>query len=394
MAGNWPPRARARRLQIFVSDFSATGVVRNAIALANEASASGYQVRLLACSPQGVLRGDVHSTVTVVGLIDRRNAELSRERQMQKAVLAYRRHIRSWRPDIMLSAGNHGHLLSCIAWVGLPGRKLLRISNEVTHRSPSLLTRAWRTSRFWLMARLADRLVYVSRNQQRHPLLSHELAAGRATVIPNGVDVEAVRSAARGKCAHRWAEDQTIPFLLAVGRHARQKNFDTLLAAFAQARARQPLRLIFLGDGKSAEIARLRQMAARFGIGPDVDFVPATSNPFPFMAAARALVLPSLWEGSANVLLESMACGTAVIASRTAGDSELVLGLGRYGTLVDPDDVIQLRDAMLRQTGPDAIRPGTRAHCFDRTIALRRYIRLFDELVEQNRKRNVAEKAV
>ncbi|HET9335924.1 MAG TPA: hypothetical protein VFO12_05905, partial [Sphingomicrobium sp.] len=44
MAGNWPPRARARRLQIFVSDFSATGVVRNAIALANEASASGYQV--------------------------------------------------------------------------------------------------------------------------------------------------------------------------------------------------------------------------------------------------------------------------------------------------------------------------------------------------------------
>jgi glycosyltransferase involved in cell wall biosynthesis len=385
MISQWPDRGGARRIQIFVSDLSATGVVRNAIAVANEAAASGYVVRLLTCHPDGELRAQVRPNVTVVKLNDGQDAYCTRRVQMQRALLAYRRHCSDWQPDIMMSAGNHGHLLSSFAWLGLPGRKVLRISNDLAHGSPPLMKRFWRAAKFWLMASLADQLVYVSRAQESHPLLARHMVDGKATVIPNGVDIDAVRVAAQLKCDHPWAEDSSIPIALAVGRHAKQKNFDALLRAFAEARARQPMRLIILGDGEQAETERLKKLALHLCVERAVDFVPPTPNPFPYMAAARTLLLPSLWEGSANVLLEAMACGTPVIASRTAGDAEHVLGGGQYGLVVDPRDIGQLAAAIVRQMGEDPLGPRDRAVSFSRSAAMRQYIRLFDKLADSRK---------
>ena len=381
MAGFPKWRCTAPRVQIFVSDLSATGVVRNAIGIANEAAACGYEVRLLTCRPEGVLRCQIRADVTLVRLTGEARDGRSRVHQMQGALAKYRRHSRNWRPDIMLSAGNHGHLLSCIAWLGLPGAKLLRISNDLRHGSPYFLTRLWRDVKFRLVAGMADRLVLVSRAHGDHPLLAGHVATGKAHVIANGVDVEAVRAASSQPCPHRWADD-AIPIVLGVGRHSRQKNFATLLKAFAIARARRPMRLIILGDGPKGQSAALRSLADELGIRDDVDFVPATSNPFPFMAAARTVALPSLWEGSSNVLLEAMACGTPVIASRTAGDAQHVLGEGCYGVLVDPHDVEGLASSLLQQIGRNSIGPGGRAASFSRGLALSRYLRLFDQLVD------------
>jgi glycosyltransferase involved in cell wall biosynthesis len=387
---NWRMRAPARRLQLFVHDLSATGVVRNAIALANEAAASGYEVRLLTCNAEGMLRGQVGPNVAVVKLNEGRGRRRSRNLDMIRALFAYRRHSRDWAPDLMMSAGNHGHLLSTLAWLGLPGVTVLRFSNDLTHGSPSRLTRLWREARFRLMAWLANRLIYVSRAQGEHPLLAGQLDAGKALVIPNGVDLEFVRSEAAKNCPHSWLTDESIPVVLAVGRHVKQKNFHMLLSAFAQARARRPMRLMFLGDGKPVEIDRIKRLAAELGVERDVAFVPAVANPFPYMAAAAAFVLPSRWEGSANVLLEAMACGTPVVASRTAGDAEHVLASGEYGMLVDPLNEVEIANAMLRQIGPNAIQPGARANAFCRRLVLRRYLRLFDTLVEEHEPKTAA----
>lgn len=386
MIRNWRERREAPRIQIFVHDLSATGVVRNAIALANEASASGYQVRLLTCNAEGVLRSQVGPSVAIVKLNDAGDAGRSRRAQMQKASFAYRRHSREWKPDVMVSAGNHGHLLSSFAWLGLRGKKVLRFSNDLTHSNPSRLTLWWRMVKFRMMAFAADRLVYVSRAQGKHPLLWRQLALGKALVIPNGVDLEAVRAAAAQPCDHPWIRDRSVPVVLAVGRHVKQKNFRRLVEAFARARAEKPMRLIFLGDGESSECRGVEALAVELGVRCDVDFVPATSNPFPYMAGATVLAHPSRWEGSANVLLEALACGTPVVASRTAGDSAHVLDGGRYGVLVDPCDVDELAAALLRQTGLDAVQPGDRVEAFSRRATLLHYVELFDALANQHRR--------
>ena len=375
-----PRAAAAPRLQLFVSDLGTTGVVRNAVAIANAAAAAGYEVRLLTCRPDGPLRVEVSPRVTVVNLAGSKSAG-GRASQLRGVLLAYRRHSRGWRPDILFSAGNHAHLLSTIAWIGLPGAKVLRISNDLGHGSPGLITRLLRSLKFRLLTGRADRLVLVSRALGTHPLLERHAVSGKAVTIPNGVDLDAVSALAGQPCPHPWARAASVPIVLAVGRHVPQKNFGTLLEAFARARRERPMRLIFLGDGPDGETGRLRQLAAGLSVGADVDFVAPTSNPFPYMAAASVLALPSRWEGSANVLLEALACGTPVIASRTAGDAEYVLESGRYGVLVDPGDVADLASALLRQTGRDRVEAGDRAAAFDRQAALRQYVRLFDGLV-------------
>lgn len=374
-------RVPAPRLQIFVSDLGATGVVRNAVAIANQAAATGYDVRLLTCSAGGVMAGDVDGRVTIVGLLDPSRLDAPRRSQLKQAFLAYRRHSRAWRPHIMLSAGNHGHLLSTFAWLGLPGTKLLRISNDLRHGTPSPPARLWRHLKFWTMTALADRLVLVSRTHGHHQLLSRRVVKGKAVVIPNGVDVQAVRDAALEPCPHPWAMDREVPFVLAVGRHVKQKNFPVLLKAFAAARRKRPMRLIILGEGDAGQTLRLHNLAVTLGVSADVQFVPPTSNPFPYMAAAHALALPSLWEGSSNVLLEALACGTPVIASRTAGDARELLSDGRFGVLVDPSDEQELEAALLKQVGPDPVYPGNRALAFNRAVVLEDYMRLFRQLI-------------
>ena len=369
------------RLQIFVSDLSATGVVRNAIAIANEAAASGFDVRLLTCTAGGVLAGEADRRVTIVELLDKSGKGTSRRSQLKKIFFPYRRHSRAWRPDILLSAGNHGHLLSSFAWLGLPGVKVLRISNDLHHRTRSVPAGLWRTFSFRIMSVLADRLVLVSRAYEEHPLLSRLAAKGKAMVIANGVDVQAVRKASLEPCPHPWAADRTFPFVLAVGRHVKQKNFPVLLEAFALAREQRKMRLIILGGGDASESVRLQNLAVALKISNDISFVPPTANPFPYFAAAHALALPSLWEGSSNALLEALACGTPIIASRTAGDAEQLLAQGKFGELVAPADKEGLAAALLKQVGSNPTRPGNRAMSFDRAVVLKDYMRLFRKCI-------------
>lgn len=379
---SWRDRGEVRRVQIFVSDLGATGVVRNAVAIANEAAASGYEVRLLTCDAEGILGKELSPSVAVVKLSGSDLAGRSRRAKMRSVLLSYRRHCRAWKPDILMSAGNHGHLLSTVAWLGLPGRKLLRISNDLAHGSRSLPARALRAAKFWLVGKFADRLVYVSHGLSRRPLPVGQPSYGRALAIPNGVDLERVRAAASQHCQLPWAGKDPAPVVLAVGRFARQKNFDSLLKAFAVARARRVLRLAFLGEGSRSEVARMKALAESLGVAEDVEFIAPVANPFPYMRASGVLVLPSLWEGSSNVILEALACGTPVVASRTAGDAAHVLGEGRFGLLVDPLDIEGMADAILRQVGPDAVLPRGRAEQFSRSIALRRYMQLFDAMLD------------
>jgi glycosyltransferase involved in cell wall biosynthesis len=180
-----------------------------------------------------------------------------------------------------------------------------------------------------------------------------------------------VRRLGAEACPHPWLEDG-IPVVVAAGRLARHKNFDTLVRAVARATQQRPLRLIILGAGPAEERQRLQQLARGLGIGDDLHLQGEVANPFPFMARANVFALPSLWEGASNVLLEALACDVPIVAARSAGNAQEVLGYGRFGLLVDPQDVEGLAQAILYQVSPGACRPGTRAADFASGPALAR----------------------
>ena len=361
------------KIAIFIDDFSATGVVVNSIAIARRLHDRGCAVRLVASQAEGALL----DTVTIVGLLPAGNTKASRRGRLRRSIPEFRNQLKAFAPDVLFSAGNHGHLASVMASRGLSGcRTIVRISNDLDHmidgKPVRPFSRWWRVLKFRTVAAFADRLVFVSPHLLRSEAVLGKGAIRKAVVIPNGVDAEAVRERAAEPVSHRWLSDVgEHPLVLAVGRLAPQKNFDNLLRAVAIARRSRPVRLLLTGSGPLKQA--LQEHAAALGISEAVEFMAPVSNPIPFIAGASVLALSSWWEGSSNVLLEALACGTPIVASRTAGSAEDVLDSGRYGLLVDPGDPEAMAAALLRQAGDDRILPGDRALDFSRDAALAAY---------------------
>jgi glycosyltransferase involved in cell wall biosynthesis len=372
----------AARVAIFIDNFSATGVVINAIAIARYLHERGCIVQLIAAQAEGALIDTVPDGINIVGLLAAQHADSPRHVRLRGSALAFRRRLREFSPHILFSAGNHGHLVSVLVSLALPNcRTIVRVSNDLDHmingKPVKPLSRWWRVSKFWAVAALAEKMVFVSRHLLRSKAVTAQIAR-KAVVIPNGVDAAAIRRKAKEPCSHPWLSNlEEAPLVLAVGRLALQKNFSNLLRAIAIARQSKPVRLLVIGSGPLR--AELLEEASSLGIGDAVEILAPIANPMPFVARASVLALPSWWEGSSNVLLEALACGTPIVASHTAGNAEDVLDFGRYGLLVDPDDPEGMAAALLVQSGSEAQMPGERALDFNREATLSAYCDLIME---------------
>ncbi len=182
--------------------------------------------------------------------------------------------------------------------------------------------------------RAVDRYIATTPEQQDY-LLRHGVAAARIRLIPNFSCLRAVpRAAHQQGAAPRW---------LALGRWVPCKGFDVLLQAFARAcRAGLPGEL-WLG-GAGPEQAYLRRLAATLGIAARVTWIGWVDDVAALLAAADAFILPSRAESFGIVLLEAMAAGLPIIATRTPGPSTLLDDDTAY--LVPPDDAAALAAAL------------------------------------------------
>jgi teichuronic acid biosynthesis glycosyltransferase TuaC len=139
-------------------------------------------------------------------------------------------------------------------------------------------------------------------------------------VMRNGVDLERFLPLDKTAMRQKLGLPQG-PVLLSVGHLIARKGHDVAIDAVA----RLPhATLVVIGEGE--ERTRLQQQVARLGIGDRVRFTGAIPNTHlaSWYSAADVLILASSREGWANVLLESMACGTPVVASRIWGTPEVV----------------------------------------------------------------------
>ncbi|APL94664.1 glycosyltransferase [Sphingobium indicum] len=348
---------------IYVHALTATGVVRNARLLAAALAERGHRVELVTAAPGG----EGVPGVRHFPLLQRSHASSLIEKLI--AIRALRRHLRRRRSSLLISAGNHGHFVAWAASRGLGGpRRVYRISNDMVRAIPGAPhggSAGWeRRIMTHLIAADADRIVLVSPTLAAAPAFAAAAREGRVAVIPNGIDAAAARARAEGPAPHGWMTEG-VPVILAIGRLARQKNFETLLRAFATLRQSRRARLIILGESRDRMRDRLMALARRLGVADDLALPGVVANVFPWLAHADAFILPSWWEGSPNVLLEAMAVGVPVVASCTAGNAADLLDGGRFGRLVDPADAAAMADALLGQIDPArAVLPGDRIDAF------------------------------
>jgi len=188
--------------------------------------------------------------------------------------------------------------------------------------------------------RLADRLIAVSRAVKDH-LIEQGEPAGRIEVIYNGIDLfhwEALESQTEARRA--LGLPQEIVLVGSVGRLSPEKGHAVLVEAAA---GLPQLHLLLVGDGR--ERGRLRRLAVRLGMSERITlagFLPDTRTA---TNAIDVFALPSLKEGLSISLLEAMAAGKPVIASRVGGVPEAVME-GFTGLLVTPGDAPALAGAL------------------------------------------------
>jgi len=145
--------------------------------------------------------------------------------------------------------------------------------------------------------------------------------ASRLRVLRNGVDLERFRPLAADDCRRELGLPAQGTLLLSVGHLVERKGHHFAIDALADL---PDARLAVVGDGGMR--GELEARAAKAGIAGRVVFAGARPNAelARWYSAADALILASSREGWANVLLESMACGTPVVATRIWGTPEVV----------------------------------------------------------------------
>jgi glycosyltransferase involved in cell wall biosynthesis len=167
------------------------------------------------------------------------------------------------------------------------------------------------------------------------------IAHARRHRIPNGVDTERFRPISpefRVEQRRKLALPDA-PTAVYCGRLVREKRVDLLLEAWRALRERRPdCALVVVGDGPEAR--PLQRLA-----GDGVHFAGRAEDVLPYLQSADAFVLPSDTEGLSNALLEAMAVGLPIVATRVGAAAEIVSDPG-IGRLIDPGDPRALRDAL------------------------------------------------
>jgi glycosyltransferase involved in cell wall biosynthesis len=205
--------------------------------------------------------------------------------------------------------------------------------------------------------RRLDAHIAVAEIQKRHLVGVEGLREESVRVIYNGVDTGAFRPAdpAERSATRRTlglADDAVV--LMTVGSLKPIKGADVLLRAVAPLMREQPrLRLVLVGDGPDR--GSLERQARELSIADRVSFLGLRADVDRLLRAADALVLPSRSEALPTVLLEAMAAGLPVVATRVGGVPEIV-DEDRSGLMVPPEDASALGGALARIASDPALR--------------------------------------
>lgn len=396
-------RRTATHIALLMPSFAGGGVARSMLSLAGALAERRHRVDLILSRVEGPYRGQVPVSINVVGLtatpwwlgrISALSADYSGVGALLLPVLlAYKssrmlrylpdlvKYLRREQPAALLSAMTYSNLTALWArrLAGVPTRVVISertsLSHEVVQRSEGW---KWRWRFLAPVIRRvypwADAIVAVSNGVADDLSVTARISRERITVIYNAVVTPALHKKARAPLDHPWFATGSPPVLLGAGRLAAQKDFPTLLRAFARVRGVREARLMILGEG--TERPRLEALVRELGVGPHVSLPGFVENPCAYMARAAVFVLSSAYEGLPGVLIQAMACGCPVASTDCwSGPAEILDG-GAYGPLVPVGDDVALAKAILEvlKNPPDLEKLQARAALFSVDRAADRYL--------------------
>lgn len=359
------------KVAFLLPSFAGGGAERVALSLLADLPPARYLASLILMTGHGPLESLVPGQTPCTDLGQPR---------LRRASWPLVRALRQQQPDVVFSTMGYMNLAL------LAGRRWLPPQTRIVVREanlPSLSLTANRRS--WLFRHAyrrfyprADMVICTSQEMRRQMIADFAVAPGRAQILPNPVDVDALRRAA----APTLRPAGTGPHFVAAGRLHRQKGFDRLLELFATL-PRTPT-LTILGDGP--EGPALRRQIADLNLADRVTLPGFEANPWRHTAGADAFLMPSRWEGMPNAALEALACGTPVIATPQSGGLPELQSAIPHGLTIAPfGDPFQAAMTQVSAGPCTDPRPSLLPPAYHRSAVARRFADLLDQVVAPNR---------
>jgi glycosyltransferase involved in cell wall biosynthesis len=266
------------------------------------------------------------------------------------ALPALTRYLRSEDPAVILAVKDRAIRTAVLArW--LSGSRAALAGRLGTTVSAALQGRGRLRRWFWFTGmkvfyHRVGKIVAVSKGVADDILSITGLPPDRVSVVPNPVVTPRVYSLAAEPAPHPWLTEPNIPVIIGAGRLTRQKDFSTLIRAFAVVREKRDCRLVLLGEGEQRE--EITSLAASLEMTDSFCLPGFVANPYSWLARCSLFVLSSRWEGSPNVLKEALALGIPVVSTDCPSGPREILDNGRYGILVPMGNHEALATAILQ----------------------------------------------
>ncbi len=241
-------------------------------------------------------------------------------------------------------------------------------------------------------AKWTDRVLAISHAQKRDLVEVYKIAPEhKVDVVPLGLELDRFAKPVDRIAARAALDlDADTPVVLAAGRLVPIKRFDLLLEAFADVvRANPKAVLLLAGDGAPEERARLEELARP--LGSSVRFLGWRTDLPELFAAADVLALSSDNEGTPVAVIEALAAGLPVVATRVGGVEDVASP--EVATLVPPGDTSALAQGLVaRLQTPQRLAQAQREDVQKR-FSHRRLVRdienLYDELLQAKLRRGL-----
>lgn len=322
------------KVLLFLPDLKGGGAQRTVVNIVNHLDLGRFRPYLVVGHAGGVYRGEISAQV--------RMTDLGRPR-VRQCILPLAMETSRERPHLVFSPYPDANVCLMLA-------KTISTSNPRVVVRESNNRTAQRVGWNPLMRRLvqwsyrrADGIVALSNGVRQDLAERYALSPEKIITIYNPVEVSKIRmmSTRPGGDGDGGHKGDGRFHIMGVGRLVRQKGFDLLLRAVAELRE-LPIRLTILGEGEERE--KLRALAENLGVAQDVHLPGFAKNPYAWLKKADLFVLSSRWEGFGHVIVEAMACGVPVLATRCPSGPDEIICDGVNGRLCEPESVSDLSE--------------------------------------------------
>ena len=256
-----------------------------------------------------------------------------------------KKYIKKYSPDVLLAVKNIP--VSIFLKIILKNKFKLIIREAVNPKyssitQRSLLSRIFVNNLKKLLYPKADNIIAISEGVKQSLVKNFNLDSSKIQTIYNPSADEKILSLAKEDIDRDLISNR--PLIVSIGRLTKQKNHITLLKAFNKIHSNIDCNLYIIGEG--SERRNLEKFIKNNNIDNKVKLLGYQNNPWKFLSKSNLFVLPSIWEGFGNVIVESMLIGIPVISSDCPSGPREILNNGKSGKLFQVGDYNNLAKIM------------------------------------------------